>query len=66
MILFGPCRFADMRTEERLRAGYQHAALRYLSEDRMRNAALRKRFGADRRNAARLSQVIRGVPSTSV
>ena len=59
MILFGPRRFADMTTEERLRGCYQHAVLRYLSEDRMRNATLRKRFGVDSRNAAQISQVIR-------
>ena len=57
--LFGPRRFADMTTEERLRGCYQHAVLRYLSADRMRNATLRKRFGVDGRNAAQISQVIR-------
>ena len=31
--LFGPRRFADMTTEERLRGCYQHAVLRYLSEE---------------------------------
>ena len=59
MILFGPRRFAEMTTEERLRACYQHAVLRYLSEDRMRNVTLRKRFGVDSRNAAQISQIIR-------
>ena len=58
-VLFGPRRFADMTTEERLRACYQHAVLRYLSGDRMRNATLRERFGVDSRNAAQISQVIR-------
>ena len=59
MILFGPRRFADMTTEERLRACYQHAVLRYLSGDRMRNNTLRERFGVDSRNAAQISLVIR-------
>ena len=59
VILFGPRRFADMTTEERLRACYQHAVLRYLSGDRMRNATLRERFGVDDRNAAQISQVLR-------
>ena len=43
--LFGPRRFADMTTEERLRACYQHAVLRYLSGNRMKNSTLRERFG---------------------
>ena len=58
-ILFGPRRFADMTTEERLRGCYQHAVLRYLSGDRMRNGTLRERFGVDSCNAAQISQVIR-------
>ena len=57
--LFGPRRFADMTTEERLRACYQHAVLRYLSGKRMKNSTLRVRFGVDCRNAAQISQVIR-------
>ena len=57
--LFGPRRFADMTTEERLRACHQHAVLRYLSGKRMKNSTLRERFGVDSRNAARISQVIR-------
>lgn len=56
---FGPRRFADMTTEERLRACYQHAVLRYLSGQRMKNSTLRERFGVDSRNAAQISQVIR-------
>ena len=59
VILFGPRRFADMTAEERLRACYQHAVLRYLSGSRLRNAALRDRLGVDRRNAAQISGVIR-------
>ena len=57
--LFGPRRFADLSTEERLRACYQHAALRYLSGDRMHNRTLRERFGVSGRNAAQVSAVIR-------
>ena len=45
--LFGPRRFGDMTTEERLRACYQHAVLRYMSGKRMKNSTLRERFGVD-------------------
>ena len=57
--LFGPRRFADMTTGERLRACYQHAVLLYLRGQRMKNATLRERFGVDSRNAAQISAVIR-------
>lgn len=57
--LFGPRRFADMTTGERLRACYQHAVLHYLRGQRMKNATLRERFGVDSRNAAQVSTVIR-------
>ena len=57
--LFGPRPFADMTTEERLRACYQHAVLHYLGRQRMKNATLRERFGVDSRNAAQVSAVIR-------
>lgn len=48
-----------MTTDERVRACYQHAALKFLSGRRMRNSTLRERFGIDPRNAAQVSQVIR-------
>ena len=57
--LFGPRRFADMTTEERLRACYQHAVVLYLSGRRLRNATLCDRLGVNRRNAAQISGVIR-------
>ena len=57
--LFGPRRFAEMTIEERLRACYQHAVLRHLSGQRMRNQTLRKRLGIERHNTAQVSKVIR-------
>ena len=58
-ILFGPRRFAEMTTEERQRACYQHTVLRYLDGGRMRNATLRKRLGVAEHNSAQISGVIR-------
>ena len=58
-ILFGPRRFAEMTTEERRRACYQHTVLRYLDGNRMRNATLRERFGVAEHNSAQISGVIR-------
>ena len=50
-----------MKTEERLRVCHRHAELRYLSGGRSGNPALCDRLGMDRRNAARVSGVIRRV-----
>lgn len=57
--LFAPRRFADMTAEERVRACYQHAVLRYVSGDRMKNSTLRERFGVESQNAAQISVVIK-------
>ena len=57
--LFGPRRFAEMTAEERLRACYQHAVLRHLSGQQMRNETLRKRLGVESHNTAQVSKVIR-------
>ncbi len=59
VVLYAPRRFADMTTEERIRACYQHAALKYVSGDRMRNSTLCERFGIETRNAAQASTVIK-------
>lgn len=58
VILYGPRKFAQMTPDERVRACYQHAVLRYLSGDRMKNATLCTRFGIAKQNAAQASQVI--------
>jgi ATP-dependent DNA helicase RecG len=44
-ILFGPREFARMTKAERIRACYQHAGLRWVSNQQMTNESLRKRFG---------------------
>ena len=58
-ILYAPRRFAEMTVDERVRACYQHAALKFLSGERMKNSTLRERFGIASQNAAQVSQVIR-------
>ncbi len=59
VMLYAPRRFADMTPEERIRACYWHAGLRYVSGQRMRNSTLCERFGIDPQNAAQASAVIR-------
>lgn len=58
VILYGPRKFAQMTPDERVRACYQHAVLKFLSGDRMKNATLCERFGIAKQNAAQASQVI--------
>ncbi len=57
-VLYGPRKFAQMTPDERVRAGYQHAVLKFLSGERMKNATLCERFGIAKQNAAQASQVI--------
>ena len=58
VILYGPRSFADMTPAERIRACYQHAVIKYLSGERMKNLSLCERFGIDKKNAAQVSKVI--------
>lgn len=58
-VLYAPRRFADMTPQERVRACYQHAALKCVSGQRMTNATLRERLGIDPQNAAQASTIIK-------
>lgn len=58
--LYAPRNFANMTTEERIRACYHHAILKSLSgNERMKNASLCERFGIDKKNAAQASNVLK-------
>ncbi len=48
-----------MPPAERVRACYQHAALRYIAGQKMTNATLRDRFGLQDTAAASVSRVIK-------
>ncbi len=58
VILYAPRQFAEMTQDERIRACYQHAALKYVSGERMKNSTLCERLGIDAKNAAQASKVI--------
>lgn len=58
-VLYGPRRLAEMTPQERVRACYQHAALKHVSGQRMTNASLRERMGIDPQNAAQASVIIK-------
>jgi ATP-dependent DNA helicase RecG len=58
-ILYGPRKFAQMTSDERVRACYQHAVLKFLSGGgRMTNTLLCERFGIAKQNAGQATQVI--------
>lgn len=57
-VLYGPRTFAEMTPEERVRACYFHAVLKFLSGDKMKNASLCARLGIAPKNAAQTSTVI--------
>jgi len=59
VVLYGPRTFANMTPDERVRACYQHAILKFISLERMKNSSLCERFGIDRKNAAQASGVIK-------
>lgn len=58
VILYGPRTFANMTQPERIRACEQHAIIKYLNNERMKNASLCERFGIDKKNAAQATNVI--------
>jgi len=57
-ILYAPRSFANMTIDERIRACYQHAVIKYLSGERMKNSTLCDRFGIYPVNASQATKVI--------
>ena len=57
-VLYGPRTFANMTPDERVRACYFHAVLKFLSGEKMKNNTLCSRLGINARNASQASQVI--------
>lgn len=56
--LYAPRSFAGMTPEERMRACYFHAVLKFLSGDKMKNASLCIRLGIASKNAAQTTAII--------
>ncbi len=49
----------EMDKKDSLRACYQHACLKYVSNDKMTNTTLRERFGIETKNASTASRIIK-------
>jgi ATP-dependent DNA helicase RecG len=58
-VMYGPRTFAEMTNDERVRACYFHAVLKFLAGERMTNSSLCERFGIHKRNAAQASSVLK-------
>jgi predicted HTH transcriptional regulator len=58
VVLYSPRSFAEMTQDERVRACYFHAVLKFLSGEKMKNSTLCKRLGIAPQNAAMASAVI--------
>ncbi len=58
-ILFSHRELSKMDKDDRVRACYLHACLRYVERDFMTNSTLRKRFGIEQRNSATASRLIK-------
>lgn len=56
--LFSHKSFKDMDRADKIRATYQHAALKYISKDQLTNESLRKRFNISSRNYPQASRII--------
>jgi predicted HTH transcriptional regulator len=57
-VLFGPRDFENMDREVRIRACYQHCALKWVMAEHMTNQSLRERFHLPESKSASVSQVI--------
>src|SRR5260221_10119935 len=58
VILYGLKKFEDMDRDDRVRACYQHCALKWVMIERMTNQTLRERFRLPEGKSAVVSQVI--------
>lgn len=59
VVLFAHRPLTRMDKDDRIRALYLHACLRYVNRERMTNTTVRERFGIEPRNTATASRLIR-------
>jgi len=58
-VLFAHKEYRDMDKEDRIRACYLHACLKFVQRDFMTNTTLRERFGIEEKNSSMASRIIR-------
>ncbi|MBC7556200.1 MAG: putative DNA binding domain-containing protein [Chryseobacterium sp.] len=59
VILYSYQKFAEMDKKDRVRSCYQHACLKYITNQKMTNTSLRERFQIADENAAMVSRIIK-------
>jgi len=59
IVLFAHKEFKEMDTQEKIRACYLHACLKYVQRDYLTNASLRERFKIEAQNSAIASRIIK-------
>lgn len=59
VVLFAPRPLSKMDKDDRVRAVYLHACLRYVNREYLTNASVRERFGIEPQNIAAASRLIR-------
>lgn len=59
VILFSHIPFKEMSKEDRVRACYLHACLKYVTREYMTNSTLRQRFGLKSKDISSVSRIIR-------
>lgn len=64
--IHGPKDFEQMDRDDRIRACYQHCALRWIMSGHMTNQSLRKRFGLPESKSAVVSQIIAATIETDL
>ena len=57
--LFAYRKYADLDRQERVYACYQHACLKYVTNDKMTNQSLRERLGIEKQNYPMASRIIK-------
>ncbi|VVH66078.1 Predicted transcriptional regulator containing an HTH domain and an uncharacterized domain shared with the mammalian protein Schlafen [uncultured Gammaproteobacteria bacterium] len=63
VILYAYRPFSDLTTEERIRACYQHAVIKYISGKKLKNSGLCTRFGVKKGNESQVTKVIKNALS---
>ena len=58
-IMYSYLSFNEMEKNDKTRACYQHACLKYVTNEKMTNQSLRERFKIESKNAAIVSRIIR-------
>ncbi|MBN8567221.1 MAG: putative DNA binding domain-containing protein [Flavobacteriales bacterium] len=59
VIMYSPKKYAEMSSQERIEACYQHSVIQYFGNEGMTNASLRQRFGMHDKQASQISRLIK-------